>query len=85
MGHKYKVVIKDLKNANRLRVLGQSEEELGEIKEALQKGIHIQGVRVLRDQLYPIKIDNANKSEVLDINGQVKEGALKALSEENEV
>lgn len=85
MGHKCRAVVKDPKNANRIRVLGQNEQDLGKVREALQKGIHTQGVRIMRDQLYPVKVDNANKSQVLNVDGTIKEGALISLSEENEV
>ena len=79
----HRAVIKDPKNANRIRVYGQSEGELAGIREALQKGVSVPGARIMRDQLYPIKIDNANKSHVLDQEGNIKEGAIDALGKEN--
>lgn len=42
------------------------------------------GVRVLRDELYPIKVDNVKRTAVLDENNEVRAGAAVALSEENE-
>ena len=85
LGHKCRAVVKDPRNIGRLRVLCQDEGELGQVKEAVQKGIQTTGTRVLRDQLYPVKVDNANRTQVLDSNGVVKGEALSALSQENEV
>ena len=62
LGHKCRAVVKDPRNTDRLRVLCQDEGELGQVKEAVQKGIQTTGTRVLRDQLYPIKVDNANRT-----------------------
>lgn len=54
------------------------------VKEAAQK-ISIPGVQVLRDQLYPVRVDNANRTAVLDTNGNLLPGAMEALGTENEV
>ncbi|EED11596.1 hypothetical protein TSTA_107870 [Talaromyces stipitatus ATCC 10500] len=54
------------------------------VKEAAQK-LNIPGWRVLRDQLYPVKIDNANRTAILDIDGNVLPGAVEALGKENNV
>jgi vacuolar-type H+-ATPase subunit I/STV1 len=63
-------MIKDHKNADRVKVICRNEEEIQQIKEAAQK-IDIPGLRVLRDQLYPVKIDNANRTAVLDADGNI--------------
>jgi hypothetical protein len=42
------------------------------------------GTRVLRDELYPIKVDNVNRSVVLDDEGNIRTGAAEAFSQENE-
>lgn len=54
------------------------------VKEATQKTA-TPGFRVLRDQLYPIKINNANYSVILDRDNSIRLEAIKALSKENEV
>jgi hypothetical protein len=38
----------------------------------------------LRDQLYPVKVDNVNRMAVLDHDGKVLLGAAEVLGEENE-
>ncbi|KAL3705415.1 hypothetical protein TMatcc_009087 [Talaromyces marneffei ATCC 18224] len=58
------------------------EEEIQQVKEAAQK-IDIPGIRVLRDQLYPVKIDNANRTAVLDADGNILPGAAEVLGKEN--
>ena len=85
LGYKCRAVVKDPRNTDRIRVLCQDEKELDQVKEAVKKGIQTTGTRVLRDQLYPVKVDNANRTQVLDNNGMVKGEALSALSQENEV
>jgi hypothetical protein len=41
------------------------------------------GARVLRDELYPIKVDSVKKAAVLDDEGEIRAEATAALSEEN--
>jgi hypothetical protein len=67
-----------------MRVIGRNEEELKKIKDAIEAK-KAPGTRVLRDQLYPVKIDNVNRTVVLDREGKVLAGAMEALSRENEV
>ncbi|EGU88694.1 hypothetical protein FOXB_00787 [Fusarium oxysporum f. sp. conglutinans Fo5176] len=43
------------------------------------------GARVLRDQLYPIKVDNMNRMVVFDQEFNVLPGAMEISSQENEV
>ncbi|KAE8551008.1 hypothetical protein EYB25_007240 [Talaromyces marneffei] len=77
-------MVKDPKNADRIKVICRHEEEIQQVKEAAQK-IDIPGIRVLRDQLYPVKIDNANRTAVLDADGNILPGAAEVLGKENNV
>ena len=43
-----------------------------------------EGAQILRDQLYPVKVDNVNRMAVLDHDGKVLLGAAEVLGEENE-
>ena len=43
------------------------------------------GARVLRDQLYPVKVDNIKRTAVIDHEGKVLPGAAEALGQENDV
>ena len=40
---------------------------------------------MLRDQLYPVKVDNANRTAVLDQDGEILLRAAEALGKENNV
>jgi hypothetical protein len=77
-------VVKEASNPDRIRVIYRDESEVALVKEAAQK-IPVPGVRVLRDQLYPVRIDNANRTAVLDAEGNILPGAAEALGRENEV
>lgn len=43
------------------------------------------GSRVLRDQWYSVKVDNACRTAVLDEHGELRTGAVEMLEKENEV
>jgi len=53
-------------------------------KEAAEK-IKAAGARVLRDQWYPVKVDNACRTAVLDECGKLRTGIVEMLEKENEV
>jgi hypothetical protein len=77
-------VIKDSRNEHRVKIVCRDEAELRRVKEAAEKVV-VQGARILRDQLYPVKVDNVNRSAVLDSEGNVLVGAAEALGKENNV
>lgn len=77
-------VIKDAKNLDRIRVTCRDETELQRVKKAAEKTA-VTGVRVLRDQLYPVKVDNTNRIAILDQEGKVLPGAAEVLGKENDV
>jgi hypothetical protein len=61
------------KNASRIKIACRDETELHMVKQAVETKIAL-GARVLRDELYPIKVDN----------GEIRTGAAEALGQENE-
>ncbi|PIA82984.1 hypothetical protein CB0940_12204 [Cercospora beticola] len=77
-------VTKDPRNTARIRVICRNEPELARVKEAAQKAT-TPGVRVLQDQLYPIKVDNANRTAILNDTGDLRADAVERLERENEV
>jgi hypothetical protein len=77
-------VVKEARNPDRVRVICRDEGEVLLVKEAAQK-INVPGLRVLRDQLYPVRVDNANRTAVLDAEGNILQGATEALGKENSV
>jgi hypothetical protein len=56
-------VINDARNIERIKVRRRDEAEVQLVKEAAQKTAAT-SARVLRDQLYPVKIDNASRLEL---------------------
>jgi hypothetical protein len=77
-------VVKDVRKADRVKLICRNEAEFKLVKEVAQK-IIVPGARVLRDQLYPVKVDNANRTTVLDKDGNILLGVVEALGKENEV
>ena len=77
-------VTRDRGNVNRLRIIGRNEEEVKKIKNIIEAK-KTPGARVLRDQLYPVKVDNVNRTAVIDHEGKVLAGATEALGQENDV
>ena len=77
-----KAVIKDRRSPDRLRVLCRNEEELKNVKSAAI-AIATQGARVLRDQLYPVKINNARADAILMPDGSLKPNVASEIIEEN--
>ncbi len=73
----------DPKNANRFRIACRDDAEQQLVKRVAETKI-TSGVRVLRDELYLIKVDNVKRTAVLDENGEVRAGAVEAFGEENE-
>ncbi|KAI2766141.1 transcriptional regulator family: Zinc finger, CCHC-type [Penicillium roqueforti] len=71
------------KNTNRIRIACRDEAEHQLIKKVVEAKIG-SGARVLRDELYPIKVDSVNKAAVLDERDEIRAEAAAAFSEENE-
>jgi hypothetical protein len=78
-----RAVTVDPKNTNRIRIACRDEAEHQLVKKAAEATIGA-GARVLRDDLYPIKVDSVRKTAVIDENNEVRVGAAAAFSEENE-
>jgi hypothetical protein len=77
-------VTRDRGNINRLRIFGRNGEEVKKIKDIIEAK-KTPGARVLRDQLYPVKVDNVNRAAVIDHEGRVLSRATETLGQENEV
>lgn len=83
-GWRCAAVLKDVRSVDRIKVICRDGEEMSLVKEAAEKTA-VRGVRVLRDQLYPVKVDGANRTAVLDAEGNILPGAMEVLGEENNV
>jgi hypothetical protein len=69
-------VMRGARNANIIKVICRDEAELG---------ADMPGAKILRERLYPVKVNGANRSAVLDSNDNLLSGASEALGQENEV
>lgn len=78
-----RAVTVDPKNTNRIRIACRDEAEHQLVKKVAETKVGA-GARVLRDELYPIKVDSVNRTAVLDENGDIRAGAAAAFGEENE-
>jgi hypothetical protein len=78
-----RAVTVDQKNTNRIKIACRNEAEHQLVKRVAETKIGA-GVRVLRDELYPIKVDNVKRTAVLDENDEIRAGAAETFSEENE-
>jgi hypothetical protein len=79
-----RAVTVDPKNTNRIRIACRNEAEHQLVKKVAVATIGA-GARVLRDELYPIKVDSVKKAAVLDEKGEIRAGAAAAFGEENEI
>jgi hypothetical protein len=72
-------VTRDAKNTSRIKITYRDETELHMVKRVVETKIALD-IRVLRDELYLIKVDNVNRLAVLDNNGEIRTGAVEAFS-----
>ena len=77
-------VMRDPRNNAHIRVACRDEKEHKAVKQAVEKA-KVEGVRVLRDQLFPIKVDSVNRCAILDEHGQLRPDITEKLGKENEV
>ena len=77
-----KAIIKDCRSLNRLRILCRNEEELKKVKSATMITA-AEGAHVLRDQLYPVKVNNARADALLMPDGTLKANTALEIATEN--
>jgi hypothetical protein len=78
-----RAVTKDQKNPHRVRIACRDEAEHKEVKRVMEANL-VTGMRILRDDLYPIRVDGVNRTAVLDEAGDIRTGAAEAFGMENE-
>lgn len=78
-----RAVTVDAKNTNRIKITCRNEAEHQLVKRVAETKTGA-GAHVLRDELYPIKVDNAKRTALLDENGEIRSGAVEAFGEVNE-
>jgi hypothetical protein len=78
-----RAVTVDLKKENRFKIACRDEAEYQLVKRVAEANIG-RGARVLRDDLYPIKVDGVRRTAVLDENNEIRMGATEGFRQENE-
>jgi hypothetical protein len=63
-----------------MRVAYRSEAELMGVEEAVKKTSQ-PGTRILRDQTYPVKVDDTNCTAILDAVGDLQPRVVEILEE----
>ena len=79
-----RAVNRDAKNANRVKITCRDESEQQLVKQVAETKLAT-GIRILRDDLYPIKVDNVYRQAVLYETGAIRPGAAESLGQENEI
>jgi hypothetical protein len=77
-------IIRDPRNSAHIWVACRDEKEQKAVKQAAEKA-KVEGTRVLRDQLFPIKVDGVNRCAVLDKHSQLCPKIAEKLGKENKV
>lgn len=76
-------VMRNIKNHNHIWIMSKDVQKTKIIKKAAEK-IIMSGSRVLRDQLYLIKVDNVYKDNVLSAEGLLLLRIIESLRKKNE-
>ena len=79
-----KAVTLDRRNNHRIRLACRNEDEHQLVKQVAEAYLP-RGARVLRDEMYPIKVDNVKRLAVLDELGDNRPEAAAALGNENDI
>jgi hypothetical protein len=78
-----RAVTRDPKNPHRVRITCRNESEHVIVKRVAETKLAL-GARILRDDLYPIRVDNVNRIAVLDEKNEVRAEITEILSREND-
>ncbi|RKK45061.1 hypothetical protein BFJ69_g18273 [Fusarium oxysporum] len=78
-----RAVTKDPKNPHRIRITCRDENEHEIVKRAAETKL-APGARILRDDLYPIRVDNVSRIAVLNERNEVRTEITEMLGREND-
>ncbi|KAG7000436.1 Retrovirus-related Pol polyprotein from type-1 retrotransposable element R1 [Fusarium oxysporum f. sp. conglutinans] len=78
-----RAVTKDPKNLHRVRITCRDESEHEIVKRVAETKL-APGVRILRDDLYPIRVDNVSRIAVLNERNEVRTEITEMLGREND-
>jgi len=77
-------VTRDIKNHNYIQIIGRDVQKTKMIKEVIKK-IIISDLKVLRDQLYFIKVNNIYRDDVLSIKKLLLLEIIESLKKKNKI
>jgi len=77
-------VTRDIKNHNYIQIIGRDVQKTKMIKEVIKK-IIISDLKVLRDQLYFIKVNNIYRDDVFSIKKLLLLEIIESLKKKNEI
>ncbi|KAJ3539120.1 hypothetical protein NM208_g5619 [Fusarium decemcellulare] len=78
-----RAVTKDPKNPHRVRITYRDEIDHEIMKRVVETKLAL-GARILRDDLYPIRVGNVNRTAVLDEGNEVRAESTEMLVQEND-
>ncbi|KZL68744.1 reverse transcriptase, partial [Colletotrichum incanum] len=78
-----RAVTKDPRNPHRIRIACRNDDEHAMVKRVVEANL-ARGARILRDDVYPIRVDSVNRTAVLNDDGDVRAGAAEAFGVEND-
>ena len=83
-GWRLRGLVRDKRNARRVRIFCRDEEEVAVLKKIAER-TKPANARVMRDQLFPVKMDNVMARAILLPTGAMREDAVTNLEAENDV
>ncbi|EGU77237.1 hypothetical protein FOXB_12253, partial [Fusarium oxysporum f. sp. conglutinans Fo5176] len=78
-----RAVTRDPKNHHRIRITCRDESEHEMVKRIAETRL-APGAHILRDDLYPIRVDNVSRMAVLDKRNEVRAAITEMLGQEND-
>ncbi len=68
---------------HRVKIACRDESKHAKVKQVVEAKL-TRGVRILRDDLYPIRVDSVNRMAILDEKGGIRARATEVLGKEND-
>jgi hypothetical protein len=78
---RYRAVTVNYKTQSQIRIACRDKDKHKLVKRAAEK--ISAGSHILRDKLFPVKINNVKRTAILDKKDKIRAGAAEAFSKEN--
>lgn len=83
-GWKCVAATKPFGKSGKVKIIGRNDADIQKVEQAVPK-IPIQGLRILPKLAHRVRIDNVNRTAILDEAGRVRDNAIEAIRRENGV